>query len=80
MPAEAAVQFQQCLIQQVKPEILSPAVEEKGKKRRGASGEAAAALMQLPGVTEDVVKNLEKPLKIKTLQVRACLCPVAHET
>lgn len=74
MPAEAAVQFQQCVVQQVKPEILAPTPEEKGKKRKGVSGEAAAALLQLPGVTDDVVKGLEKPLKIKSLPVRPLWC------
>lgn len=69
MPAEAGVQFQQCVVQQVRPEILSPTAEEKSKKKKGVSGEAAAALLQLPGITEDVVKGLEKPLKIKSIQV-----------
>ena len=70
LPAEAAVQFQQCVAHQVRPEVLAPTAEEKAKKKKGVSGEAAAGLLQLPGVTEDVVKGLEKPLKIKSLSVR----------
>jgi hypothetical protein len=71
MPAEAAVQFQQCVIQQVRPEVLAPMPDER--KKRKITGEAAASLLQLPGVDDDVVRSLEKPHKIKSLVVRACV-------
>lgn len=70
LPAEAAMQFQQCVVQQVRPEILVPAAEDK-KKKKAAVGESAASLLQLPGVTVEVVRALDKNSRIRSLQV----CP-----
>lgn len=67
MPAEAAVQLQQCALQQVKPEIRSPSPEDK-KKRKMVTGEAAAALLQLPGLEEDTVRQLGSS-NIKRIEV-----------
>lgn len=68
LPAEAAMQFQQCVVQQVRPEVLVPAAEDK-KKKKAAVGEAAASLLQLPGVDGDAVRNLDKNARIRSLQV-----------
>lgn len=70
LPAEAAMQFQQCMVQKVRPEVLVPAAEDK-KKKKTPLGEAAASLLQLPGVDVDVVRALDKNSRIKSLQVRA---------
>ena len=63
------MQFQQCVVQQVKPEILVPAAEDK-KKKKAAVGEGAATLLQLPGVDVDVARALDKNARIRSLQVR----------
>lgn len=70
LPSEAAVQFMQCTAQAVRPEVRSPSAEEK-KKRKFTVGEAAATMLQLPGLDEDVMRALEKGHKIKAAEARA---------
>jgi hypothetical protein len=73
MPAEAAVQFQQCAVQQIRLDVRCPNAEEK-KKKKNTVGEGAAALLQLPGVEIDTLKELEKGHRVKCVQVSAdCL-------
>lgn len=67
VPAEASVQLQQCVLQQIKLEVRGPTAEEK-KKKKAVNGEAAAALLQLPGIDEEVVRQLNGS-KIKSLEV-----------
>jgi hypothetical protein len=68
LPAEAAVQFQQCAVQQVKPEVRCPSTDEK-KKKKNAVGEGAATLLQLPGIEGGFLRELEKDHKVKSAEV-----------
>lgn len=72
------MQFQQCVVQQVRPEILMPTAEDK-KKKKAAVGESAASLLQLPGVDVEVVRALDKSARIRSLQVWPPP-PVCHRT
>ena len=73
VPAEAAVQMEQCLVQQIKLEARAASQDEK-KKKKGTVGEAACALLQLPGFEEDTLKALDKGHKIRSLEVRRAAC------
>ena len=65
--------FQQCVVQQIKLELRCPPPEDK-KKKGSVSGEAAATLLQLPGVDAAAVGALGKGEHIKTLEVRHLAC------
>ena len=55
-PAEAAVQMQQCIVQQVNPFTRSTSTEDKKKKK--LTGTSVSTLLQLPGIEEDVLRQL----------------------
>jgi hypothetical protein len=68
LPAEAALQFQQCVVQQVRPEVLAPPADA-AKKKKNLVGEGAASLMQLQGLDESTLKALDKKHRVKSLEV-----------
>ena len=64
-PAQAAVEFSQCLVRAIRPELRCPKIGEAKKKVAG--GQSMVEIMQLPALSEELVRNLERKHKIKTL-------------